>query len=90
MSINGALPAVDDVTLVESGVTTAYNFDSDTVGAMPVDWQRFVYMDLPSGSGTLTIANYNSLTGLRQCTATVSWSENGYTSTMTGTTLIAL
>jgi type II secretory pathway pseudopilin PulG len=89
MSLDGALPSVDDVSLTENGTTTSYNFESDTLGQMPTVWQRFVYVDLPNGQGTLTIADYLGMTGIKTVTATVTWTDSGVTNSVSGTTLIA-
>lgn len=89
MSLNGALLQADDVTVSQGGEVGNWKFDSDPVGTMPTDWQRFVYFDLPSGRGTLTIADYRGLTGLKQVTATVTWDYLGLPQTVVGTTIIA-
>jgi hypothetical protein len=88
-AFNESHVAVDDISIVEDGVTTSYNFDGDAVGSMPVDWQRFVYVDLPGGEGSLTISNYLGQSTIKQVTATVTWVENDATRTMSGSTLIA-
>lgn len=88
-TLSGALVYVDDVSITESGATTSWNFDSDTAGAMPTDWQRFVYFDLPDGAGTLTIANYLGDSSIKQVTATVTWTESGIAKSVSGSSLIA-
>ncbi len=88
-TLSGALIYVDDVSITESGTATSWNFDSDTVGSMPTDWQRFVYFDLPSGVGTLTIADYLGVSTIKQVTATVTWTEGGVSKSVSGNSLIA-
>lgn len=89
MTLDGALVYVDDVSLTENSVTASYDFDADAVGQMPTAWQRFAYFDLPDGSASLTIADYLGQSTIKQVTATVTWTDQGNTKTMTGTTLIA-
>ncbi|MEY4723815.1 MAG: hypothetical protein RLZZ324_1328 [Candidatus Parcubacteria bacterium] len=88
-TLSNALVYVDDVSLTELSATTTWNFDADTAGAMPTSWQRFVYEDLPSGAGTVTIAGYNGQTDIKKVDVTVTWNDTGFTKTMTGSTLIA-
>lgn len=88
-TLSNAIIYIDDVSIAENSVTTSWSFDSDAVGSMPTIWQRFIYEDLPSGGGTLTIANYLSQTTLKQITATVTWSDAGFSKSMTGSTLIS-
>ncbi len=88
-TLSSALIYVDDVSIAENGVTTSWNFDSDATGAMPLDWQRFVYFDLPSGTGTLTISDYLGATGIKNVTASVTWNENGVSKSVSGSSLIA-
>lgn len=89
MGISNALLYADDVSLTERSITTAWNFDADAVGSMPLAWQRFNYADLPWGDGTLTISPYLAQTSVVQATATVTWIENGITKSSSGTTLIS-
>ena len=43
---------------------------------------------LPSGSGSLTVVNYQSSTDIKQITVTVSWNDRGTTRSVTLETLI--
>jgi len=88
LTLNGALAYFDDASITEGG-TTVWNFDSDTNGTVPSDWQRMSVADLPSGAGLLTVANYLSDPDIRQVTATVTWSDAGQTRSASGTTLIS-
>ncbi len=89
ITLSNALVQADDVTMVEGGSTTSWNFDGDPVGSLPASWQRLAYTDLPSGAATLTISNYLGQSNIKQCVATVTWSDMGTTRTMSGSTLIA-
>ena len=89
VTLDNALMYADDVSLTESGVTTTYNFDADTVGLMPTAWQRFDYFDLPASQASLTIADYLGDANIKQVTATITYQEIGVTKTVSGTTLIA-
>lgn len=88
LSLNGARVEFDDLAVTETSTTT-WNFDTEIVGTVPVDWQRMSFSDMPSGTGTLTIANYLGDTNIKQATVTVTWSDSGTTRTASGTTLIA-
>jgi hypothetical protein len=88
-TLNSALVYIDDVSILENSSTTSWDFESDTVGQEPLVWQRFVYFDLPSGSATLTIADYLSQSTIKQVTATITWVDQGVTKTVSGSTLIA-
>lgn len=89
MALSGALIYVDDVSVTENSVTTTWNFDGDAAGTMPTAWQRFVYEDLPSGTGTLTISDYLGQSTVKKVDVTVSWSDTGFSKTLTGSTIIA-
>lgn len=76
----------DDVSIT-TGSTTAWNFDSDPVGAAPSSWSRFGLYDFYGANGTLTIADYNSATDNKQITVTITWPEIKGTRNVTLTTL---
>jgi hypothetical protein len=88
ISIDGAKLSADDVSVTENAATTTWNFESTAESAYPSDWQRISYLDLPSGSATLTIENYLSETALKKATATVSWNDGGNARSVTGSTVI--
>ncbi len=88
LTLNSAKAYFDDVS-VTSGSTTSWNFDGDTAGSVPTDWQRMSFYDLPSGAGTLTVANYLGDANVKQATVNVSWNDAGQTRSVSGTTLIA-
>lgn len=88
LTLSSARAYFDDVSVTE-GSTTTWNFDAETDGTVPTDWQRISAVDLPNGAATLTIANYLSDANVKQATMNVSWIDAGITRSMTGTTLIA-
>lgn len=87
-ALNGARIQADDLS-VSGGEAGDWDFDDDAADTTPLDWQRFVYFDLPGGSGTTTVTDYDGLTGIKQVTVTVSWNEFGTMKTVTGTTTVA-
>lgn len=89
MSLNGSLLQADDVAVSQGGEVGSWNFDADTAGVIPLDWQRFVYFDLPGGQGSLTIADYEGHVGMKQVTVTVTWDHLNVSQSITGTTIIA-
>jgi prepilin-type N-terminal cleavage/methylation domain-containing protein len=89
LSLNNGTVAADNVTVIEGGVTTTYAFTSDAVGALPDAWVRRSYVDLPTGTGTLTIANYLGETTLKQATVTVTWRDGLFTKSRSASTLIS-
>ena len=89
LTLNGAKTYFDDVAVTENSVTTTWNFDTQADGTIPSDWQRLSALDLPSGSETLTIANYLSDSNITKATVTISWKDAGSTRSITGSTLIA-
>jgi len=88
MTTGGSRVYVDDVSIVENAVTTTWNFDAETDGAVPVDWQRYGPSDLPNGAATLTIANYLGDASIREATMNITWVDAGITRSASGTTLI--
>ncbi len=66
---NGASVNFDDVSIAGN----SWNFDATTVGDLHADWLRFGFGDLPSGTGTLTIATPYSDTTFKTYTANISW-----------------
>lgn len=88
LTMNGGLAYFDDVSVTE-GAATAWNFDGDAAGTVPDDWQRMSVADMPSGTGTLTIADYLGDNEIKQVTATVTWNDGDETRSLVGTTLIA-
>jgi prepilin-type N-terminal cleavage/methylation domain-containing protein len=87
ISLGGAIPLYDDVAVTESSTTT-WNFDSDTLGRLPNPWQRLSYVDLPGGTGTLTISNYLSEANMKRATVTITWKDANKTRRATGTTVL--
>lgn len=87
-SFDGAMVEFDDVSLTVDAATTEWNFEVNDTGTYPEDWRRIGWPDLPGGNGTLTIADYESESTLKQVTATISWEESGRTRTVTGSTVI--
>jgi hypothetical protein len=72
----GASVNFDDVSI--SGTT--WNFEDTTIGQLQNDWLRFGLGDLPSGSGTLTIAApYATDTSYKSYTVKISWTDAGGT-----------
>lgn len=89
LTLNSARAEFDDVAVTEASSTTTWNFDTEIVETVPVEWQRMSFSDMPSGTGTLTIANYLGDVNIKQATVTVTWADAGTTRTASGTTLIA-
>lgn len=88
ISKSGAKVSADDVSVTE-GSTTSWNFEADALDACPADWQRLSFYDLPSGIGTLTIANYLTEPTMKQATVTIGWTGAGeQAKTVSGTTVI--
>lgn len=87
ISINGAKMSADDVA-VTAVSTTTWNFETYAENSYPLDWQRMSYVDLPGGSGTLTIANYLSEPNMKEATVTVSWRDGGSTRSASASTVI--
>lgn len=85
----GATVECDSIAVTESGVTTTWNFDSDTVGTLPAAFRRLSYYDMRNGTGTLTIANYLGSTSIVSATVTVGWSDTSGARTLSETTLIS-
>ncbi|MBI5038085.1 MAG: hypothetical protein HZC01_05285 [Candidatus Kerfeldbacteria bacterium] len=70
--------------------THSYNFDSDTSGSLPDQWQRYGVPQLPSAAGLLTISHPDPLfDDLKAVTAQVTWSERGATKSVELSTLIS-
>lgn len=88
MTMDGALVAFDDVTITESSTTT-YDFSAYTTGELPSDWERLSVVDLPLGTGMLTIADHLGNTEIKEVTIIVSWMDGIFTKSMTGVSLIA-
>ena len=88
ISVTGATPLYDDVAVTENSATTTWNFNSDPLNQMPKDWQRLSYVDLPGGTGTLTIENYLSEASMKKATVTISWQDAARTRHATGSTLL--
>jgi hypothetical protein len=88
LTTNSARAYFDDVSVTSDGVTSSWNFDSDADGTVPTDWQRMSVFDLPSGTGTLTIANYLGDANVKQATVNVTWADQGITRSASGNTLI--
>ena len=86
--MNGAHAEYDDVS-VTAGSTTAWNFDADADGTVPVDWQRMSYADLPGGTGTVTISNYFGNADVKEAVVTITWTDAGQTRTAGGRTIIS-
>lgn len=89
IALNSAQMAYDTVSVIESGVTTSWDFNADTAGSVPTAWVRRSYKDLPTGNGTLTIANYLGDAAIKSATATVTWRDGLFTRTRSAATLIA-
>lgn len=88
ITLNAGLVNFDDVSVTENAVTTTWNFDTETDGDVPTEWERMGPYDLPSGTITLTIADYLSDSTIKQATTTVTWSSGSVTKTVSGSTLI--
>lgn len=88
ISLNSALLYCDDVAVTE-GSTTTYAFDAYADGALPANWQRLSYLDLPNGNGTVTIANYLGEANMKKIDVRISWIDTGITRSVTGSTIIA-
>lgn len=72
----GASVNFDDVTI---GGTT-WNFEDTAFGDLQSDWLRFGLGDLPSGTGTLSIAApYASDPSFKTYTVKISWTDRGGT-----------
>ena len=89
-SQNGALVRFDDVSVTENSVTSTWNFDGDPVGDPSITWQRLSYLDLPKGTGTLTLSDYLGDSTIKQAVVTVTWQEGNTTRTASGSTLIVM
>lgn len=91
---NGALGAFDDLTV--SSPTGTWNFDANTVGALPTDFMRIGLNDLldttptvANDNGLITIENQGaapSPDNLKKFTSTVQWRESSGTKSVTLTT----
>lgn len=83
-SWEGASVNFDDVSI---GGTT-WNFDATTVGEIHDDWLRFGLGDLPSGTGTLSVAvPYAGDASFKTYTAKISWTDrSGTTRTISQST----
>jgi hypothetical protein len=88
LTANNALAYFDDVSVTADSVTTSWNFDADADGSVPIDWQRMSVFDLPSGTGTVTIADYLGDAAVKQATVNVTWGDAGQTKSASGTTLL--
>lgn len=88
IATNAALVQFDDVAAIDSGVTTTWNFDAETDGDIPTNWERMGPYDLLQGGITLTIADYLSLSTIKQATVTVTWTDGPQTRTASSSTLI--
>ena len=88
VSFDEALTEFDDVSLTVDAVTSSWNFEANDESAYPEDWRRYAWSDLPSGTGTLTIADYLEESSMKQATVNISWDDGDTTRTVTGTTVI--
>ncbi len=89
LALNGAKVRADDVSVTFNAATATWNFDGDAADSVPKDWQRMSVVDLPSGQGTLTIANYLGDANIKKITAKVQWTDLGVTRSASSITLIA-
>ncbi len=88
MSTGAAIVNADNVAVTESSTTTTWNFDTTTIGTIPSDWTRYSYLDLPSGTATLSLSNFQNDMQLKLATVVVQWIENNNTHRVTGSTVI--
>lgn len=88
MSIGGAIVNADNVAVTESATTTTWDFDSTTIGTIPSEWKRYSYLDLPGGTATLSLSNFQNDSQLKLATVVVQWIENDNTHRVTGSTVI--
>lgn len=88
MTLNGGPVAFDDISVTEL-TTTAWDFSAYATGAVPTEWQRLSYENLPGGTGTLTIEDYLNSDGIKMITVTVEWLDGLFPKAMTGISLIA-
>lgn len=86
-SMNGALVQADSASAVDADGTATWDFDSDTVGAIPEAWRRLSALDLPSGGATLTVAQYAGSADAKTATVTVTWKDGNANRTVNGSTL---
>jgi hypothetical protein len=68
----------DDVTI--GGYT--WGFDSTVIDKVHDDWLRFGLSNLPTGTGSLTIAQPYSDASVKKYTATINWDDKGITKTV--------
>jgi len=87
MSVNSAIVSFDDVSVTENSTTTDWNFESYAANGTPDEWRRMSYLDLPGGTGTLTIANYLGETKMIQATVNITWQDGGRTRSVSGSTV---
>lgn len=89
IALNSAQMAFDTVSVTEGSTTSSRDFNADTVGSVPTDWVRRSYKDLPTGTGTLTISDYQGDATIKSATAKITWRDGLFTRSRTAATLIA-
>lgn len=86
--LNSAKADFDSLTLT-SGTTSTFNFDSLTAGKTASGWERFGLYDLSSGTGKLSIENYNGNADIKKVTVEIDWLFGASTKTINFVTYIS-
>ncbi|MFA6588670.1 MAG: type II secretion system protein [Patescibacteria group bacterium] len=88
---NGASLDVDSLSVVQGANTLSWNFDSgETLGNLPIGWERFGVYDLPQGTAVLSITDAEvGFTDIKKITVQVGYTIDSGTRTQTIETLIS-
>jgi len=88
LGMNSVHAQFDDLNII-NGASKLWNFDSDTVGKVPSQWNRFSLYNLTQGTDKLTIEdNQPGFSDIKQVTARVEWKERGHLKSVELITLI--
>jgi len=77
LASGGGTPLAADNVIISSPALLSWNFDGGEDGELPPGWRRPWIQDLPEATATITIANWNGLSGIKKITAQVQWLEEG-------------
>ncbi|MFH0952103.1 MAG: prepilin-type N-terminal cleavage/methylation domain-containing protein [Patescibacteria group bacterium] len=91
ITVGGPAVRFDDVKITNTVPETIIDedFNAVDIGTRPESWQFLEPASLPSGSGTITIADYNGETNIKEVTATLTWQEVNNDRSVSLTSLIS-
>ncbi|MFC1663390.1 hypothetical protein ACFL04_04505 [Patescibacteria group bacterium] len=88
IALEGPNIRYDDIKIGGATITDG-DFEAVGVNEFPTSWDFFQPTDLPSGAGTITIADYAGSSEIKEVTANMTWLENSRNRTLNMTSLIS-